>query len=128
MIMRLPAGRRALVSGANAEEMVWIRIESPGAITFLIDRLPVRDGLAGQNTRQGFFDLIKGTGVCQEPFQGLLGPAKESTDRCLGFERGARFRNKVLHGIGGLTHNSPSVFFGLYAGRSTRSNHRALRQ
>jgi hypothetical protein len=111
MIMWLPGSRGALVRRADAKEVMRITVESPGAITVLIHRLPVWDGLSGQNSCQGFFDLIKGGGICEKPFQRLFCPAKDSTDRCLSFERRAHLLNKRLHRIGYWTHVSRSLAF-----------------
>jgi hypothetical protein len=107
--MGLPAGGGALVGRANAEEVIWIGVEPPGPVALLIDRLSVWDRLSGHDTSQRFLDLIKGPGICQKPFQGLLGPAKESTDRCLGFECRAHLGNKFFHRIGYLIHGSRSL-------------------
>ena len=108
MIMRLAAGGGALMRRADAEEVVRIAVESPGAVAVLIHWLAVGDAFSGQHPRQRVFDVIERSGVGEKPFQRFFCPLKDSPNRGLGFECGAGLGDKFFNRIVCLIHNSGS--------------------
>jgi hypothetical protein len=112
MVMRRAVGRRALMGGPYAEEMVWISVEPPGAKTFFIDRLPVWDRPSIQHTHQRLFYLVERTGICEKLLQSFFGSPKDAINRRFSFERAANIRNQYFQGIACSVHTSHSFKVG----------------